>query len=44
VISPFFSLELAAPLSRNSATSTAKDLADAMAPQAQIGIYGGIRF
>jgi len=44
VVSPFFALELAAPLSKSNTTSTPKDLADAMAPQAQIGIYGGIRF
>jgi hypothetical protein len=44
LVSPFFALELAAPLSKSSSTSTAKDLAEALAPQAQIGIYGGIRF
>ncbi len=44
LISPFFALELAAPLSKGSATNTPKDFAEALAPQAQIGIYGGIRF
>ena len=44
VVSPFFALELAAPLSKSSMTNTPKDFAEALAPQAQIGIYGGIRF
>jgi hypothetical protein len=44
VVSPFFAVELAAPLSKSSMTSTPKDFAEALAPQAQIGIYGGIRF
>jgi len=44
ILSPFFSLELAAPLSKKDTSATVKDLADAMAPQVQIGIYGGIRF
>ena len=44
VVSPFFALEVAAPLSKGNTTSTPKDFADALAPQAQIGIYGGIRF
>jgi hypothetical protein len=44
VVSPFFALEVAAPLSKGNTTNTAKDFADALAPQAQIGIYGGIRF
>jgi hypothetical protein len=44
VVSPFFALELAAPLSKSNTTTTTKDLAEALAPQAQIGIYGGIRF
>jgi len=44
VVSPFFLLEVAAPLSKKDATSTPKDLSEAMAPQVQIGIYGGIRF
>jgi len=44
VVSPFFALEVAAPLSKQDATSTPKDLTEALAPQVQIGIYGGIRF
>ncbi len=44
LVSPFFALELAAPLSKSNTTNTTKDFAEAMAPQAQIGIYGGIRF
>jgi len=44
VVSPFFALEVAAPLSKKDSTTTSKDFADAMAPQVQIGIYGGIRF
>jgi hypothetical protein len=37
-------LEVAAPLSKNNATNTPKDFSEALAPQVQIGIYGGIRF
>jgi hypothetical protein len=44
VVSPFFALEVAAPLSKTSATNTPKDFSEALAPQVQIGIYGGIRF
>jgi hypothetical protein len=44
VVSPFFALEVAAPLSKSNTANTPKDFADALAPQAQIGIYGGIRF
>ncbi len=44
VVSPFFALEVAAPLSKQDATSTPKDLTEALAPQVQIGVYGGIRF
>ncbi len=44
VVSPFFLLEVAAPISKSSSTSTSKDLTEALAPQVQIGIYGGIRF
>ena len=43
-ISPFFALEVAAPLSKKDSTSTAKDLTEALSPQVQVGIYGGIRF
>ena len=44
VVSPFFLFEVAAPLSKKDATSTPGDLTEALAPQVQIGIYGGIRF
>jgi len=44
VVSPFFTVEVAAPLSKKDSSTTAKDLAEAMAPQLQIGVYGGIRF
>lgn len=44
IVSPFFLFEVAAPLSKNSSTSTPKDFTEALAPQVQIGIYGGIRF
>ncbi len=44
VVSPFFALEVAAPLSKSSTTNTPKDFADTLAPQVQIGVYGGIRF
>jgi len=44
VVSPFFLFEVAAPLSKNSSTATQKDLTEALAPQLQVGIYGGIRF
>lgn len=44
VVSPFFALEVAAPLTKKDGTTTPKDLTDALAPQVQIGVYGGIRF
>lgn len=44
VVSPFFTLEVAAPLSKKDSTTTPKDFAEALSPQIQIGIYGGIRF
>jgi hypothetical protein len=44
VISPFFALEVAAPLSKSSTNNTPKDFADTLAPQVQVGVYGGIRF
>ncbi|MDR3682728.1 MAG: hypothetical protein P4L11_03275 [Geothrix sp.] len=44
VVSPFFALEVAAPLSKSSIANTPKDFADTLAPQVQIGVYGGIRF
>ena len=44
VVSPFFSLEVAAPLSTKDGRGNINDLSEAMAPQVQVGIYGGIRF
>lgn len=44
IVSPFFTVEVAAPLSKKDTTATYKDLSEALAPQVQIGIYGGIRF
>ena len=44
IVSPFFIVEVAAPLSKKDSPATAKDLSEAMAPQVQIGVYGGIRF
>ncbi len=44
LVSPFFTLEVAAPLTKKDTTATYKDLSEALAPQVQIGIYGGIRF
>jgi hypothetical protein len=44
VVSPFFMLEVAAPLSKKDGGNSVKDLTDALAPQVQVGIYGGIRF
>ncbi|HEX4846142.1 MAG TPA: hypothetical protein VFV26_07965 [Geothrix sp.] len=44
IVSPFFTVEVAAPLSKKDTTATYKDLTEAMAPQVQVGIYGGIRF
>ena len=44
IVSPFFTLEVAAPLSKKDNGATYSDLSEAMAPQIQVGIYGGIRF
>jgi hypothetical protein len=44
IVSPFFTVVVAAPLSKKDTTTTYKDLSEAMAPQVQVGIYGGIRF
>ncbi len=44
VVSPFFVVELAAPLSKKDGSNSPKDLSEALAPQVQIGVYGGIRF
>lgn len=44
IVSPFFTVEVAAPLTKKDSATTYKDLTEALAPQVQIGIYGGIRF
>lgn len=44
VVSPFFTLEVAAPLSKKDNGSSISDVSEALAPQVQVGIYGGIRF
>jgi len=44
VVSPFFTLEVAAPLSKKDNGGNIGDVTEAMAPQLQVGIYGGIRF
>lgn len=44
VVSPFFALEVAAPLSKKDTTTSYHDLSEALSPQVQIGVYGGIRF
>ena len=44
VVSPFFLFEVAAPLTKKDTTNTRQDLTEALAPQVQIGVYGGIRF
>jgi hypothetical protein len=44
IVSPFFTVEVAAPLTKKDSATTYKDLSEALAPQVQIGIYGGIRF
>lgn len=44
LVSPFFLFEVAAPLSKKDATTSHGELSEALAPQVQIGIYGGIRF
>jgi len=44
VVSPFFLFEVAAPLSKKDSSTSVKDLTDTLAPQVQVGIYGGIRF
>lgn len=44
VVSPFFAVEVAAPLSKKDTTGTPSDFTEALAPQVQIGVYGGIRF
>ncbi|HEX9009851.1 MAG TPA: hypothetical protein VF804_05750 [Holophagaceae bacterium] len=44
LVSPFFALEVAAPLSKKDNGASYSDLSEALAPQVQVGIYGGIRF
>lgn len=44
IVSPFFTVEVAAPLTKKDTATTTKDLTEALAPQVQIGVYGGIRF
>ncbi|GLH71214.1 hypothetical protein GETHPA_27470 [Geothrix rubra] len=44
IVSPFFALEVAAPLSRKDNSGGYSELSEALAPQFQVGIYGGIRF
>ena len=44
VVSPFLTLEVAAPLSKKDNGGTPGDVSEALAPQVQVGIYGGIRF
>jgi hypothetical protein len=44
VLSPFVRLEVAFPSTKTDKTSTPDDLRQALAPQAQVAVYGGIRF
>lgn len=44
VVSPFVRLELAVPTTKNDKTGTPDDLRQALAPQYQIALYGGLRF
>ncbi len=44
VVSPFLTLEVAAPLSKKDNGGNPGDVSEALAPQVQVGIYGGIRF
>ena len=44
VVSPFFRVEIAAPLSKEEVTNSPDSIIKAMAPQAQAGLYAGIRF
>lgn len=45
-LSPFVLLEVAAPVrpTRDTTTTSPRDLTEALAPQLQVGLYGGIRF
>lgn len=44
LVSPFITLEVAAPLSKKDNGGSLSDVSEALAPQVQVGIYGGIRF
>lgn len=44
LVSPFVRLELAMPTTKTDKTSTPDDLRQALAPQAQVAIYAGVRF
>lgn len=44
VVSPFVRLELAVPTTKNEKTGTPDDLRQALAPQYQVALYGGLRF
>lgn len=44
VLSPFVRLEVAFPTTKTDKTGTPDDLRQALAPQAQFAVYGGIRF
>lgn len=44
VVSPFVRLEVAFPSTKNDKTTTPDDLRQALAPQTQVALYGGIRF
>ena len=44
ILSPFFRVEVAFPSTKTDRTGTPDDLRQALAPQAQVAVYGGIRF
>jgi hypothetical protein len=44
VVSPFVRLEFAVPTTKNDKTGTPDDLRQALAPQYQVALYGGLRF
>ncbi len=44
VLSPFVRLEVAFPSSKTDRTGTPEDLRQALAPQVQVAVYGGVRF
>jgi len=43
-VSPFFRVEVAAPLSTEEVTNSPESITKALAPQGQVGLYAGIRF